>query len=246
MRRIIQIIEIKNKFLVLKLADLKQIYQRLVVKATIMLISTLKETAKGGTTLTMTQLLTDFQKNFRSRIVVLFTSTFLLSCDPGFLNGQIFNNAINIRTADDWERYKDYLTSNLFALRHNMNPELIKKKTEAYLDAAATEWPTVSEKILELKKYFGEKFDSTAVLAQATDQVAKLCWMLHKCPSKIAHLFRYVLADPQVRRRLEKFNTKLDKNHLRRIAAEEAESQYVLRKVYFFTFPIAKRTFRIK
>ena len=113
-----------------------------------------------------------------------------------------------------------------------MNPALIKEKTEAYLDAAASEWPSLSGKIMELKQYFGSKFDSTAVLAQATDQLSKLLWMLHRCPNKLAHLFRYVLADPQVRRRLEKYNPKLDKNHLRRIAAEESENLYVLRQVF--------------
>ena len=177
----------------------------------------------------MSQLLADFQQNFRSRIVMLFVNTFLLSCDPGFLNGNVFHRAINIRDADDWERYKEYLSLNLFSLRHNLDPKVIKQKTEQYLEAAAEEWPSLKEKILNLKKYFDEKFESTATLAQSMNQLSKLLWMLHKCPSKIAHLFRYTLADPQVRRRLEKHNKKLDKSHLRRIAAEESENQYVLR-----------------
>ena len=111
-----------------------------------------------------------------------------------------------------------------------MDPTLLKEKTEEYLERAAREWPDVASQISSLKAYFVEKFDSSATLSQATNQLAKLLWMLHKCPNKIAHLFRYVLADPQVRRRLEKHNAKLDKNHLRRIAAEEEENLYVLRK----------------
>ena len=211
---------------------MQQIYQRQVVKATIMLVSSVKEAAQSGSTLKMTQLIADFQRNFRTRIIMLFVSTFLLSCDEGFINGDVFNKAIHIRTAEDWDNYKNYLSNTLFSLRHNMDPTIIKEKTEKYLDAAASEWPTISEKILELKKYFESKFDSTAVLSQAMDQLSKLLWMLHKCPDKIAHLFRYVLADPQVRRRLEKFNKKLDKSHCRRIAAEESENLYVLRKEY--------------
>ena len=111
-----------------------------------------------------------------------------------------------------------------------MDPTILKEKTEDYLDRAAREWPDVASQIESVKTYFVDKFESTATLSQATNQLAKLLWMLHKCPNKIAHLFRYVLADPQVRRRLEKHNTKLDKNHLRRIAAEEEENLYVLRK----------------
>ena len=222
---------------------MQQIYQRMVVKATFMLISALKEAAKGvknrealaegvTTTMSMENLLADFQRNFRSRIVMLFVSTILLSCDKSFLNGDIFNKIIHIKDAEAWERYKTYLTDHCFALRHNMNPQILKEKTEKYLDAAAGEWPTLSARIKDFKKYFAEKFDSTAVLSQATNQLAKLFWILHRCPSKLAHLFRYVLADPQVRRRLQKHNPKLDKSHLRRIEAEESENLYVLRKVY--------------
>ena len=163
---------------------------------------------------------------------MLFVSTFLLSCDQEFLNGAIFTRALNIRDAEAWDRFKEYLSVHCFSMRHNLDPSVLKEKTEKYLDAAATEWPTLSARVKELKKYFSDKFESTAVLSQATNQLAKLCWMLHKCPNKLAHLFRYVLADPQVRRRLEKHNSKLSKSHLRRIAAEESENLYVLRKVF--------------
>ena len=128
------------------------------------------------------------------------------------------------------KQIKAHLSNNVFQLRHNMDPTILKEKTEDYLDRAAREWPDVASQIESVKAYFVDKFESTATLSQATNQLAKLLWMLHKCPNKIAHLFRYVLADPQVRRRLEKHNTKLDKNHLRRIAAEEEENLYVLRK----------------
>ena len=71
-----------------------------------MLISVLKEAANGSTTLSMEQLLADFQRNFRNRIVMLFVSTFLLSCDKSFINGDIFNRAIHICDADEWEKFK--------------------------------------------------------------------------------------------------------------------------------------------
>ena len=75
-----------------------------------MLISTLKQASMENAARKMPDLISDFKRNFRPRIVMLFVNTFVLSCETGFLNGDTFNRAIHIREADDWERFKEGLS----------------------------------------------------------------------------------------------------------------------------------------
>ena len=159
---------------------------------------------------------------------MLFVCTFGLSCDTGFLDGNHFSRAMGLRNAAEWENFEKFLREKCFCLRHNMDIQYVKNKTDDFLDKQASQWPNQAENLAKLKEHFNTQFESTATLAQATDQLSRLLWMLHKCPDKIAFNFRYVLQDPQLRRRLEKYNKKLDKNHLRRIAADEEENAYVL------------------
>ena len=213
---------------ILKIAPLKPIYQRMLVKAVMMLISTCKSAMLGQTPLTVSQLISDFRANFKSRMVMLYVTTFTLSVDKGFLNGDHFNRAMGLRSTQEWENFEAYLRRQCFTLRHNMDVEFVKNKMNLFLDEQASTWPQQSENLATLKTFFNTQYESTAMLTQASDQLARLFWMLHRCPDKIAHNFRYVLQDPQVRRRLEKHNKGLDKNHLRRIAADEDENAYVL------------------
>ena len=213
---------------ILKIAPLQAIYKRLVLKAVMMLLSTCKASANENTTLTIAQLITDFRANFKSRMIMLFVTTIALSCDVGFLNGDHYRRAMGLRNVLEWENFEKYLRQKCFTLRHNMDVDFIKKKTDQFLDKQARTWPRHSEHLATLKEFFNSQYESTALLTQASDQLARLFWMLDKCPGKIAHNFRYVLQDPQVRRRLEKYNKKLDQNHLRRIAADEDENAYVL------------------
>ena len=199
-----------------------------MVKAVLLLVSALKSSANGDLELTIPQLIKDFKENFKSRMVMLFVSTFLLSCESGFLNGNEFNQVIHYRTLQEWERHEKFLVERSFALRHNMDPALVKSKVDVYLQKATEEWKDFAGEIRSLISFFNKHYESTAVLAQSVDQLSRLLWMLHKCPDKIAFNFRYVLVDPQVRRRLQKFNRKLDKNHIRRIEADEVEQVYVL------------------
>lgn len=175
---------------ILKIAPLATIFKKLVVKAFMMLLSTLRSAANGETTLSISQLISDFKANFKSRMVMLFVGTISLSCDTGFLNGNHFSRAMGLRNAEEWKNFEKFLQNSCFALRHNMDINFVKKKMENFLEKQRRIWPNQSENLANLLQFFNEQYDSTAVLTQASDQLARLFWMLHKCPDKIAHNFR--------------------------------------------------------
>lgn len=175
---------------ILKIAPLQTIFKNLVVKAHMMLVSTLKASANGDTTLTIAQLIKDFQVNFKPRMIMLFVSTIMLSCDTGFINGNHFSRALGLRNAEEWANFEKFLQQSCFALRHNMDVNFVKRKMVNFLEEQKRTWPNQSENLEILLDFFNKQFDSTAVLTQASDQLARLVWMLHKCPDKIAHNFR--------------------------------------------------------
>lgn len=77
-----------------------------MVKSCLMLFAVL-ETSFDKTTAELEDIIADWNVNFKEKLVILFVNTFALSVEKEFLNGNIFQDSLRIKTPEQWTAFAE-------------------------------------------------------------------------------------------------------------------------------------------
>ena len=78
---------------VLRLMDVENMVKRAMIKAFLILLAMLEDPESQSVDKDM--LVADWKRTFKEKVVMLFTTSFVLSADKGFINGEIFARSVN-------------------------------------------------------------------------------------------------------------------------------------------------------
>ena len=116
---------------------------------------------------------------FKEKLVMLFVNSFLISAEPEFLNGEIFQKSLRVVSEQQWKDFAMKIKTENLQLRHNRSPLQYLNQLQSTIEFLKKEHPTWEEGLKKVWKMVNYQFNSPKPINQCLEQLSQVVSHAH-------------------------------------------------------------------
>ena len=183
-----------------------------------------------------TPIIEEFIEGFADRWVAFFCNSIIADMEDGFLNGDIFNKLVEVKTHDELETLIGNAQRTYLKLSQTVSPSDQLEAVLTVMDNIIAAAPGWSQAIVKLKSHLQDNYRARYCTRIGLNTLSNIILLAAKEPKKLLQIYPWIASNPAVRKRLSKsaLYRKVNEEHLQALINDEAEDTLSIKMAKVF------------